>query len=188
MPWLAEEMLGGQHQRVNIPAHARTTTNSLLQKRLEEDLFWIFPHVPLRFYLVKGLSGLIIILDKENGLLCHRSRLQQNFKMSMNVCPGNIFWTAEPFTTKLGMAMHHHEPDCGSKRFVCYLQGQGYSEGSCNHNMTFLHILWSSDPFATKLGLITCYHKLDCPMNWLDCSVVVKVTGKVANSNKYSSG
>ena len=37
-PWLAEEMLDGQHQRVRIPAHARTAYNSLLQKRLEEDL------------------------------------------------------------------------------------------------------------------------------------------------------
>ena len=36
--WLAEEMLDGQHQRVNIPAHARTTHKGLLQKRLGEDL------------------------------------------------------------------------------------------------------------------------------------------------------
>ena len=36
--WLAEEMLDGQHQRVDISAHARTPYNGLLQKRLEEDL------------------------------------------------------------------------------------------------------------------------------------------------------
>ena len=44
----------------------------------------------------------------------------------MNVCPDDIFWFAEPFTwlvswcfepTKLGMVMHHYEPDCLSKRF-----------------------------------------------------------------------
>ena len=34
----AEEMLNGQHQRVDIPAHARTAQKSLLQKRLKEDL------------------------------------------------------------------------------------------------------------------------------------------------------
>ena len=38
-PWLAEEMLDGQHQKVDIPAHARTALKGLLQKKLEEDLF-----------------------------------------------------------------------------------------------------------------------------------------------------
>ena len=37
-PWLAEEMLDGQHQGEDIPAHARTAHKGLLQKRLEEDL------------------------------------------------------------------------------------------------------------------------------------------------------
>ena len=37
-PWSAEEMLDGQHQRVDIPTHARTAHKDLLQKRLEEDL------------------------------------------------------------------------------------------------------------------------------------------------------
>ena len=35
----AEEMLGGQHQRVDIPAHARTAHKGLLQKRLKDDLY-----------------------------------------------------------------------------------------------------------------------------------------------------
>ena len=33
----------------------------------------------------------------------------------MNVCPDDIFWIPEPFTTKLGMVMHHYEPDFLSK-------------------------------------------------------------------------
>ena len=37
-PWSAEEMLDGQHQRVDIPVHDRTANNGLLQKRLKEDL------------------------------------------------------------------------------------------------------------------------------------------------------
>ena len=37
-PRSAEEMLGGQHQRVDIPAHARTAQNGLLQKGLEENI------------------------------------------------------------------------------------------------------------------------------------------------------
>ena len=34
----AGEMLDGQHQRVGIPAHARTAHKDLLQQSLEEDL------------------------------------------------------------------------------------------------------------------------------------------------------
>ena len=37
-PWLAEEMLDGQNQRVDHPAHARTAVKGLLQKRLEDNL------------------------------------------------------------------------------------------------------------------------------------------------------
>ena len=36
-PLSAEEMLDGQHQRVDIPAHTRAAHKGLLQKRLEED-------------------------------------------------------------------------------------------------------------------------------------------------------
>ena len=38
MLWSAEEMLNGQHQRMGIPAHARTAYKGFLQKRLEDDL------------------------------------------------------------------------------------------------------------------------------------------------------
>ena len=37
MPWSADEMLNGQHQRVGISAHSRTAHNGLLQKRLAES-------------------------------------------------------------------------------------------------------------------------------------------------------
>ena len=47
MLWSAEEMLDGQHRRVDIPAHARNAHKGLPQKRLEEDLYWIIPQVPL---------------------------------------------------------------------------------------------------------------------------------------------
>ena len=40
-PW---SVLDGQHQRVDIPAYARTAHRGLLQKRLEKDLFWTIPH------------------------------------------------------------------------------------------------------------------------------------------------
>ena len=34
-------------------------------------------------------------------------------------CPDSIFGTAQPFLTKLGMVMHHHEPECHAERLVC---------------------------------------------------------------------
>ena len=37
MPWSAEEMLLGQHQRVDISAYARTAHKGFMQKRLEKD-------------------------------------------------------------------------------------------------------------------------------------------------------
>ena len=46
MLWSAEEMLDGQRQRVDIPAHARAAHKGLLQKRLEEDLCLIILHPP----------------------------------------------------------------------------------------------------------------------------------------------
>ena len=96
-----------------------------------ELLILLLPNLVLQYIIIsQGVYG-------EIGLLCSRSRSQQNFKMSMNVCPDDIFWIAEPFTAKLGMVMHHYEPDCLPKRLVCYLQGQGHSEGSYNQNMTF---------------------------------------------------
>ena len=42
-PWSTEEMLDGQHQRVDIPTHARTAHKRLLQKRLKEDLLLNLP-------------------------------------------------------------------------------------------------------------------------------------------------
>ena len=56
MQWLAEELLDGQLQRVDIPTHARTAHKCLLQKRLEEDLCWIDPHVPKTTQSVKRLN------------------------------------------------------------------------------------------------------------------------------------
>ena len=55
-PWSAEEMLDGQQEKVDIPVHARTAHKGFLQKRLEENLCRIVPHVPLTTQSVKGLD------------------------------------------------------------------------------------------------------------------------------------
>ena len=47
MMWLAQELLGWtEWGRMNNPIHARTAHNGFPQKRPEEDLCWIVPHVP----------------------------------------------------------------------------------------------------------------------------------------------
>ena len=52
------------------------------------------------------------------------------------ICPDDIFKTAKHLVTILGIVMHHHELGCCAKRLVCYFQGQGYSKGSYDQNMT----------------------------------------------------
>ena len=64
-PWSSEEMLYGQHQRVDIPAHARTAHKGLLMTRLEERIgaSFIGMHVAyakqMRLYHQEGLKCLI---------------------------------------------------------------------------------------------------------------------------------
>ena len=124
-------------------------------------------------------------------------KITANFKVLMNVCPDDIFWITEPFTTKLGMVMHYYycqivfwkdwfaviKVKVTVKRLVCCHQGQGHSEGSYNQNTTFKYVIWTADPFAAKLGLMAHHHTLDCLVKRLDCSVVVKV--KVTKGLKF---
>ena len=76
---------------------------------------------------------------KKIGLLFWRSTSQQqkNTPKIHEFCPDDIFWFVDSFTTKLGMVMRHHEPDCLRKRLIFCLQGQGHTEGSYSQNMTF---------------------------------------------------
>ena len=53
----AVEMPDKQHQKADIPAHARTTDDSLPQKRLEEDLCWTVPQDAPRTQSVKRLNS-----------------------------------------------------------------------------------------------------------------------------------
>ena len=63
----------------------------------------------------------------EIGLFYSRSRQQQNFNMSMNVCP-DTFWSLTLLLPNLvWWCIIPYEPDCLSERLVCCLQGQGYS-------------------------------------------------------------
>ena len=41
----------------------------------------------------------------------------------------------QPFVTKLGIVVHHHELECHAKKMGLYLQGQANGEGLYNQNM-----------------------------------------------------
>ena len=113
-----------------------------------------------------GLLFSIYVL-RRNEIVVFKVKVTANFNMLMNVCPDDTFWIAEPFITKLCMVMHYHEPDCLPTRFVCCLQGQAHSEGSCDQNLSFWYIFWAVDPFAVKLA--AHHHKLDCFVKRLVC-------------------
>ena len=51
----AEEMLDGQNQRVDIPAHAKTAHKGLVQKRISAELL-VMPPPPPTTQSVKGLN------------------------------------------------------------------------------------------------------------------------------------
>ena len=62
MPWSTEETLDRQHQRMDIPAHARSAHKGLLKERLEEDLCWLVSHVPPASQSVKRLNWTELIM------------------------------------------------------------------------------------------------------------------------------
>ena len=53
-PWSAEEMLDGQHQRVDVPAYARAAPDGLLQICLEQNFCRIIPYVSPTTKSAKG--------------------------------------------------------------------------------------------------------------------------------------
>ena len=114
----------------------------------------------------------------EIGLLCSRSSSQQNktkkrekkIKMSVNVCPNDSLWLAEPFAINLGMVMHHREPNCLPKRLICCLQGQGH----CNFFLMSMNvcpddIFWLTEPFTSKRGMMLHPYEPDCLSKRLVC-------------------
>ena len=113
-------------------------------------------------YLYAGMS----CEKKKKRLLWSRSRSQWIFKVLMNVCPHNIFWTTETVFNQTwnswlvlwaqSVTMDHIRAktvfslsysDASSlvrvKRLVCCLHGQGDSEGFIWWNYDFLICLLS---------------------------------------------
>ena len=68
MPWSAEEMLDGQHRRMDIPAKARTAHKGLLQKTLEEALL-NGPSCPPDDPIGQGTPLNVELIDSDLGRL-----------------------------------------------------------------------------------------------------------------------
>ena len=66
------------------------------------------------------------------GLLHSMSRSQRRFKMLVNVCPDDIFWTTEHFVAKPGMVLQHHKPESSAENLVHFVHCQGHSKGLYN--------------------------------------------------------
>ena len=86
MLWLAEEVLNGWCQRVDIPAclhwNCSQQPPAELQKKLEEDPCWIICHVRSMTQPVKGLDWTIYLIIPDYSLAVHSecftlARLQQ---------------------------------------------------------------------------------------------------------------
>ena len=96
----------------------------------------------------------------------------------------------QPFVTKHGIVVHHHEPECHAKKSVgFYLQGQGHSVGLYNQNMTVSTISFiSSKPMSLMQSLsssVVGHHKQRSVRQrkyWI-AVVKVNVTVKVKRFN-----
>ena len=78
------------------------------------------------------------------------------------LCPENICGTSQPFKTKLGMGVHHHEPECDAQKMICCLQGQGHSEGWCDENMTVCVVCSELPILLQTFGLIYWGQDVEC--------------------------
>ena len=73
---------------------------------------------------------ILLIIVHHYKLECLVKRLdccvqgQGHSKGSAFHCLFDIFWTAHPFVTKLGMVMHHHRPECHVERLSSQSRSQ----------------------------------------------------------------
>ena len=75
-------------------------------------------------------------------LLCSKSRSQQWSKMSVNVCPDDIFWITKHFVTNFGMVMKHHEPECHAEFLLLLLSSWSRSQQGLMIKIWLSTIFW----------------------------------------------
>ena len=116
------------------------------------------------------------------------------FKISINICLDDIFWTTEPNCNQTGMAVWHydHNPQCLANKFwnwVALFKVMVVVMADVIKIWLFLLYLLTSDHFVTCLMIQ--HHKLDCLVDYGKAAysvVNVKVTAKVPNILQYLSG
>ena len=59
-----------------------------------------------------------------------RSRSRQELMWSKYYNVYCIFWTADPFATKLGLIIHYHKPECFMEKLECCVHGQSHRKMS----------------------------------------------------------
>ena len=101
------------------------------------------------------------------GLLHSRSRSQQWFKMSVNICLDDIFWTAKHFVTKCGV-VQHHKPECSVKNWITVIKVKITAKGQ-NVSVCPDDICYTDKHFVTKLGIMMHHHELECHAKRLVC-------------------
>ena len=82
---------------------------------------------------------------KKIDLLFSRSRSLQELIWSKYDTFYCIFWTADPFATKLGLIVHYHKPECFMEKLSCCFDGQGHCKIS-KYQWMFVQMIFSESP------------------------------------------
>ena len=120
------------------------------------------------------------------GLLHLRSRSQQRFKMSVNVCQDDIFWTIKYFVTKFGMVMQQNEPECHAEK-KCLLSSRSRSQRGLvysNYDSDYYNF-WTADFLPTRLGRMIGYHRQERLVEKLAFKVKVTERSKCQCLSRY---
>ena len=79
-----------------------------------------------------------------------------------------LFWTADPFATRLGLIVHCHKPGCFKEKLDCF--GQGHSKIS-KTNVCPDYIFWYAESFTIKLCIVVHHYEQDCLSRRLVCYI-----------------
>ena len=110
------------------------------------------------------------------------------FKMSVNVFPDDIFWTAKHFVSKLGMVVQQHKLECRAEflffgGFLLSSKSRSQRGLTWSKYESFYYIFWTVNSSAKKLSLMRHHHKPECLVKKWITAFKVKVTAKGQNVN-----
>ena len=90
-----------------------------------------------------------IIFVRGKQPFCSSSRYVHCWShLSMCVCPDDIFWTAQPFVTKLGVVVHCHELECHAMTGLLSFRARTQIQ----QNITFLLYILDCWSFSKLFG------------------------------------